>query len=60
MACGGAASRARSSCRSRDRGVDEQRVRDLVAEHTTGATLGIFGKDAVNVVELNMALDEQL
>jgi K+-transporting ATPase ATPase C chain len=45
---------------ARDRSVDEQRVRDLVARHTTGATLGIFGEDAVNVVELNMALDEQL
>jgi K+-transporting ATPase ATPase C chain len=45
---------------ARDRGVDEQRVRDLVGRHTTGATLGIFGEDAVNVVELNMALDEQL
>jgi K+-transporting ATPase ATPase C chain len=45
---------------ARDRGVEEVRVRDLVARHTTGATLGIFGEDAVNVVELNMALDEQL
>lgn len=45
---------------ARDRGVDEQRVRDLVAQHTTLATLGVFGEDAVNVVELNLALDEEL
>ena len=42
------------------RGADEQRVRALVAEHTSGSTWGILGEDAINVVELNLALDEQL
>ena len=45
---------------ARARGVDEQPVRELVTEHTSGSTWGILGEDAVNVVELNLALDEQL
>jgi K+-transporting ATPase ATPase C chain len=45
---------------ARERDVDEQRVRDLVTQHTTRATLGVFGEDAVNVVELNLALDEEM
>lgn len=40
------------------RGLDERAVRDLVAAHTDGRALGILGADAVNVVELNLALDE--
>jgi K+-transporting ATPase c subunit len=35
-------------------------MRDLVTQHTSRATLGIFGEDAVNVVELNLALDEEM
>ena len=41
------------------RGLDEQQVRDLVADHTTSRALGILGADAVNVVELNLALDDR-
>ena len=38
------------------RGVAPDRVRDLVAEHTKGRTLGFLGQPRVNVVTLNLAL----
>lgn len=39
------------------RGIDAGRVRNLVAAHVEGSTLFIFGRERVNVFELNLALD---
>ena len=39
------------------RNMPEDRVRQLVSEHTEGRTLGLLGEPRVNVLVLNMALD---
>jgi potassium-transporting ATPase KdpC subunit len=39
------------------RGLDPYVVRQLVARHTDGRTLGLLGEPRVNVVELNLDLD---
>ncbi|MBK7857813.1 MAG: K(+)-transporting ATPase subunit C [Archangiaceae bacterium] len=39
------------------RHLTEDQVRQQVAAHTAGRTLGIFGEPRVNVLELNLALD---
>ena len=40
------------------RGVSSEEISQVVAAHTEGRTLGVFGEPRVNVVELNIALDE--
>lgn len=42
---------------ARARRLSEQRVRDLVAQHTEGPQWGLFGEPRVNVLRLNLALD---
>jgi len=41
------------------RGVALDQVRQLIAEHTLGRTLGFLGEPRVNVLLLNLALDQQ-
>ena len=40
------------------RNMPENALRDLVAEHIEGRTLGLLGEPRVNVLELNLALDQ--
>jgi K+-transporting ATPase ATPase C chain len=42
---------------ARARGLDDGRVRALIAAHGEGRLFGILGEPRVNVLELNMALD---
>ncbi len=42
---------------ARERGIAVEQVKALIAEHTTGRVLGFAGEPAVNVLELNLALD---
>jgi K+-transporting ATPase ATPase C chain len=39
------------------RGMAEDKVRELIADNTTGRTFGILGEARVNVLNLNLALD---
>jgi potassium-transporting ATPase KdpC subunit len=39
------------------RGLDTNRVEMMIAQHTDGRFLGIFGEPGVNVLKLNLALD---
>ncbi|MFF5082122.1 potassium-transporting ATPase subunit C [Actinoplanes sp. NPDC000266] len=43
---------------ARERGLELSRVHQLIEEHTDGRALGFMGEPAVNVLELNVALDE--
>lgn len=40
------------------RGVSAEQISQVLAGHTEGRTLGVFGEPRVNVVELNIALDK--
>ena len=40
------------------RGLDLRAVLDLVDDHTAARSLGVFGEQGVNVLELNLDLDE--
>ena len=44
---------------AKTRGGSAEDIRQAVAAHTDGRTLGIFGEPRVNVVELNIALDQK-
>jgi K+-transporting ATPase ATPase C chain len=42
-----------------ERGLTPERVQELIDEKTDGRWLGLFGEPGVNVLELNLALDEE-
>ena len=44
---------------AKTRGLDQTSLRTLIANHTQGRWLGLIGEPAVNVLELNLALDGQ-
>ncbi|GGM40394.1 potassium-transporting ATPase KdpC subunit [Longimycelium tulufanense] len=44
---------------ARENGLPEQRVRDLVTEHTRGRALGVLGAPGVNVTTLNLAIRDE-
>ena len=45
---------------ARERGVTEDEIRGVVAEHTEGRQFGFLGEPRVNVLVLNLALDENV
>ncbi|WP_428962292.1 potassium-transporting ATPase subunit C [Micromonospora fluostatini] len=44
---------------ARERGTDPATIRKLIEAHTTDRTFGFMGSPGVNVLELNLALDEE-
>ena len=44
---------------AKTRGLSEDKVRELVQQNTDGRDLGVFGDPGVNVLQLNLALDQQ-
>jgi K+-transporting ATPase ATPase C chain len=45
---------------ARERGIQEDEIRRIVAMHTEGRQLGFLGEPTVNVLELNLDLDSKL
>jgi potassium-transporting ATPase KdpC subunit len=45
---------------ARERGMNEQHVRQIVAAHTEGRQFGFLGEPVVNVLELNLELDRTM
>ena len=43
---------------ARARGMSEDKLREVVRQHTHGRDLGVFGEPGVNVLQLNRALDQ--
>jgi K+-transporting ATPase ATPase C chain len=43
---------------SRARGMSDQLLRKLIADHTEGRQFGVLGEPVVNVLKLNLALDK--
>jgi potassium-transporting ATPase KdpC subunit len=41
------------------RGIDRDRVDELIDDNTDGRGIGLFGEPGVNVLELNLALDDE-
>ena len=41
------------------RGMTEEKVRELIQQNTDARDLGVFGDPGVNVLQLNLALDQQ-
>ena len=44
---------------SKARGLSEEKVREFVQRNTNGRDLGVFGEPRVNVLQVNLALDQQ-
>jgi K+-transporting ATPase ATPase C chain len=44
---------------ARERGMNEDEIRQIVAAHTEGRTVGFLGEPRVNVLELNLDLDNR-